>query len=115
MKSIRKLIPILAILMGLWVMASFVGVMLNVSNADFWTTSLMWSLLASLLVMPALVMMHHATYEMPTTQEQPSGVASSVQNQPPFVPEEEEEGMLWPDSEEEKEEAASSETYASQK
>jgi hypothetical protein len=103
MKFIRKLIPILAGLLGLWVMGSFVGVMFNLSNADFWTTSLMWSLLASLLVMPALVMVYHATgtpRKAASDQEGRKGASSpTIQRQPPFVSEEEEEGVLWSEGE----------------
>jgi type VI protein secretion system component VasK len=107
MKIIRKLIPLLAGLVGIWVIGSFVGVMLNLSNADFWTRSLMWSLLASLLVMPGLVVLHHATQGRQksvsdgeaSSDEQSSSTHPSVQKQPPFVPEEEEEDVLWPETE----------------
>ena len=101
MKFIRKLIPILAGLLGLWVLGSFVGVMLNLSNAGFWTTSLMWSLLASLLVMPALVMVHHATggTRKAASDHKRSASRPTIQKQPPFVPDEEEEGVLWSERE----------------
>ena len=107
MKIIRKLIPLLAGLVGIWVIGSFIGVMLNLSNADFWTRSLMWSLLASMLVMPGLVVLHHATQGRQksvadgeaSADEQAASTSPSVQKQPPFVPEEEEEGVLWPKTE----------------
>ena len=46
--------------MAIWVLSSFAGLMINPSNAEIWTTSLMWSLLSSLIVMPILVVVHHA-------------------------------------------------------
>lgn len=100
MKFIHKLVPILGILMGVWVMGSFGGVMLNLSNAGFWTTSLMWSLLASLLVMPALVFVYHASSqpEKPTV-EHTQPIQQSAEKQAPFVQEEDQEGALWPEAE----------------
>jgi hypothetical protein len=100
MKFIRKLIPLLGILMGLWVIGSFGGVMLNLSNAEFWTTSLMWSLLASLLVMPALVMVYHASPRPEKRTSEPTQtVTSSAEEQDPFVQEDDQEGALWPEAE----------------
>jgi hypothetical protein len=98
MNTVRKLIPVLAGLVGLWVIGSFVGVMLNLSDADFWTTSLMWSLLTSLLVMPGLVVLHHATQRSGAGRQRTSS-RPTIQKQPPFVPEQEEEGVLWPETE----------------
>ena len=46
---------------GLWVLVSFVGTMLDPARAPLWTRSLMWSLLASLLVSPALLVTHPAS------------------------------------------------------
>lgn len=102
MRTVRQIILTLSFLMGLWVIGSFVGVMLNVSNPGFWTTSLMWSLLASVLVMPALVVAHHANTRRATRKaaEQRANQAPPPQeDQPPFVEEEEREGALWPEPE----------------
>jgi hypothetical protein len=99
MKIIRKLIPVLGLFMGVWVLASFGGVMFNVTNAGFWTTSLMWSLLASLLIMPGLVVLHHATASAGKPAPDRPSSHPSLQEQPDFVPEEEQEGMLWPEGE----------------
>ena len=100
MKIIHKLIPVLGILMGLWVMGSFGGVMLNLSNAEFWTSSLMWSLLASLLVMPALVFVYHASSQPgKPTLEHTQPITQSADEQEPFIQEEDQEGALWPEAE----------------
>ena len=99
MKVIRQLIFALSFLMGVWVIGSFIGVMFNVANAGFWTTSLMWSLLASVLVMPALVIIHHANNRRARKKaaEKQAQSAAPVQQQPPFIEEEEQEGALWPE------------------
>jgi len=58
--------------MAAWVFSSFAGLLINPSNADLWTTSLMWSMIASLLVMPVLVFVYHAfggTGQVPSEQD----------------------------------------------
>ncbi len=102
MKTVRQLILGISFLMGFWVIVSFVGVMLNVSNPGFWTTSLMWSLLASVVVMPALVVAHHATTQRPesASQKSPGGSTPPTGEQAPFVDEDEQEDALWPQTEE---------------
>jgi hypothetical protein len=100
MKVIRRLILILSALMGLWVIASFVGVMLNLPNIEFWTSSLMWSLLASVLVMPALVIAHHANVRSEREAARVQAEQTTrLHNQPPFIRSEEREGALWPETE----------------
>lgn len=51
----RRLILYASAAVGLWVLASFGGTMLDPARAQLWTGSLMWSLLASLLISPALL------------------------------------------------------------
>jgi hypothetical protein len=99
MKTARQIILALSVVMGLWVIGSFVGVMFNVTNAGFWTTSLMWSLLASVLVMPALVVAHHATNRAERRAAERRAQPSPY-TQSPFIREEEKEGALWPEADE---------------
>jgi len=102
MKTVRQLIFALSALMGIWVIGSFLGVMFNTANAEFWTTSLMWSLLASVIVMPGLVVAHHANNRRArrkAAKQQPEMAASPVEEQSPFIDEEEQEGALWPEPE----------------
>ena len=61
MSPVRRLIVALSSGIGFWVLASFAGTMLDPAHAEPWTTSLMWSLLASALVSPALLMAYHHT------------------------------------------------------
>lgn len=68
MKFIARTIFALSFFLGGWVVASFIAVMANASNIDFWTTSLMWSLLASVIVLPVLVLWHHASSYRATGQ-----------------------------------------------
>ena len=51
----RRLILLVSAAVGLWVLASFAGTMFDPARAQLWTRSLMWSLLASLLISPALL------------------------------------------------------------
>lgn len=92
----RLFIVALSSLMGLWVFGSFAGVMFGLDNAGFWTTSLMWSLLVSALVMPVLVVLHHATVraERRSTQIHGRRTATPPRLQPSFVRDEEREGAI---------------------
>lgn len=105
MQVIRKIILGLSVFMGVWVAGSFIGVMFNIGNPEFWTASLMWSLLASVLVMPGLVIAHHARIqaerkaarkEMQMVQES----ISTPDEHTAFVTEEHRGRTLWPEVEE---------------
>jgi peptidoglycan/LPS O-acetylase OafA/YrhL len=99
MRIVRVLVPGLSALLGAWVLLSFAGLMINPANAAIWTTSLMWSLLAGLFVMPILVVVHH----MRTGADQNAIWSEEASKQPaavssPFVstPEEESPSALSP-------------------
>ncbi len=103
MKQVRRLIIALSTFIGVWVLISFAGAMLDSANASFWSSSLMWSLLSSLIVMPALVMANHAS-------TQASRKTARKQSQTPkpeqesFIQEESDETRtLWPEPEQEAE------------
>lgn len=103
MKNVRRLIYLLSSLIGVWVLVSFGGAMFNSANADFWTTSLMWALLSCLLVMPALVVINHASSQSqqkeahgePMRASEPTGA-----EQEPFVNGASSDRTLWPQAEE---------------
>lgn len=95
MKNVRRLILALSSFIGVWVLVSFGGAMFDSANAAFWSSSLIWSLLSCLIVMPALVMVSHATKqsERKEAQEAPS-------EQEPFIQEDSDEARtLWPEPE----------------
>lgn len=97
MKQVRRLIIALSAFIGIWVLVSFVGAMVDSANASFWSGSLMWSLLSSLIVMPALVMVNHASTQAShkTTQKQ---AQTPQREQEPFIQEESDEThTLWPE------------------
>lgn len=103
MKNVRRLIYLVSSFIGLWVLVSFGGAMVNSANADFWTTSLMWALLCCLLVMPALVVINHASSqsEVKTTKKaQATSVEQSEPQEEPFVRDSDSDRTLWPESEE---------------
>jgi membrane protein implicated in regulation of membrane protease activity len=94
MKIVRQLIIGTSVFIAAWVGLSFIAVMLNTGNADFWTTSLVWSLLACIVVMPGLVIAHHANERAETRRAQ-----QAVEEQTAFIDEAEQEGKLWPSEE----------------
>lgn len=98
MKPVRKIIIGLSFLMGAWVIASFGGVMINAGDPGFWTTSLMWSLLASVIIMPGLVVAHHASKaaERRAAEKRMQQATPPIEEQPAFVDEREREKAGWP-------------------
>jgi hypothetical protein len=95
MKSVRRIILALSSFIGVWVLVSFGGAMFDGANVAFWTSSLMWSLLSSLIVMPALVMVSLASDEASkkSARQAPS-------KQEPFIQEDSDEAhTLWPEPE----------------
>jgi hypothetical protein len=101
MKQVRRLIIALSAFIGIWVLVSFTGAMVDSANASFWSSSLMWSLLSSLIVMPALVMVNHASTQASrkTAQEQ---TQTPEREQEPFIQEDADETQtLWPEPEQE--------------
>jgi hypothetical protein len=55
MQTARRLVAALSCTIVLWVFTSVAGALLDPAHAAFWSSSLMWSLLSTLLVAPALV------------------------------------------------------------
>lgn len=100
MKQVRRLILALSGVIGVWVLVSFAGAMFDSGNAAFWSSSLMWALLSCLIVMPALVVVNHASTqsEKKAARQQPNPEEESfVQDEP------EEAQTLWPEPEQEAE------------
>ena len=95
MKIVRQIIFGLSVFIGFWVGLSFIGVMFDIGNAEFWTTSLMWALLASVVVMPGLVIAHHAS-EQAEARESRERARQATEQTPAFVDETAKEGALWP-------------------
>ncbi len=51
----KRLFQALAAFVGIWVLGSFVGVMFDAAHQNVWTQSLMWSLLASVILAPVFI------------------------------------------------------------
>lgn len=51
----KRLFQILAVFVVIWVLGSFLGVMFDPSRANVWTQSLMWALLASVILAPVFL------------------------------------------------------------
>jgi hypothetical protein len=101
MKQVRRLILALSAFIGVWVLVSFGGAMFDSANAAFWSSSLMWALLSSLIVMPALVMVNHASTQ---SAKKKARQQRKTSEQEPFIQEESDEAQtLWPEPEQEAE------------
>lgn len=76
--------------------------MFDSANAAFWSSSLMWALLSLLIVMPALVVVNHAsgTGETRETPQSAGQEPSPEEEQKPFVEKSTKEmRTLWPEPE----------------
>lgn len=99
MQNVRRLILYLASVIGVWLLISFGGAMVDSANAAFWSSSLMWALLSFLVVMPALVMANHASSQSAQRAASAQRQSASAQTkQKPFVKDESDEvRTLWPE------------------
>jgi len=73
MQAVRRLIVAFSCAITGWVFTSVAGALLDPAHAAFWSTSLMWSFLSTLLVAPALVIMFDGT-----TQRRPQASVSEA-------------------------------------
>lgn len=96
MQNVRRAILYLSSVIGVWVLVSFGGAMVG-GNAAFWSSSLMWSLLAFLVVMPALAMVTHASTAQQEAQQRAAQAASFEEEDKMFVDEQDEVRTLWPE------------------
>jgi hypothetical protein len=95
MLQARRLIFALSVGISIWVLGSFAGTMVDPAHSGFWTASLMWALLTSLLLSPALlVAAHHVSRDDPSGTGG-GGRGSSFTDEPP---------QIWPEPEEPPEE-----------
>jgi hypothetical protein len=51
----KRLFLSIAALVGLWVLGSFLGTMFDPARANLWTTSLMWAMLACVVLAPVFL------------------------------------------------------------
>lgn len=51
----NRLFQFLAILVGVWLLGSFAGVMFDTARANLWTQSLMWAMLSSVILAPVFL------------------------------------------------------------
>lgn len=80
----KRLLTVLAIGLGFWILASFTGVIADPPRVDFWTQSLMWSLLSGLVLAPLYAF---ASAMAPSTPSRSSAPAEreEAQTQPKEV------------------------------
>jgi len=51
----KRLFFSIAVFVGLWLLGSFLGTMLDPARANLWTTSLMWALLSCVVLAPVFL------------------------------------------------------------
>lgn len=102
----KRILTITLAAIGAWVLVSFAGTMLDTVRAEFWTQSLMWSLLTTLVLGPLMIL---ATTRTSTTETDVSESVAPADQPPAFVKDDADPmRTLWPtneSSEEEKETA----------
>jgi hypothetical protein len=117
MKSLSRFILYLASAIGVWLLVSFGGAMIDSARAALWSDSLMWALLSFLVIMPALVMAQLASdqaaqsrqrtarAQSASSQSASSQTASTdAAEQEPFVDKGSKEvNTLWPEPEQDTE------------
>jgi hypothetical protein len=99
----KRFLTIALAAIGAWVLVSFAGTMLDTVRADFWTQSLMWSLLTTLVLGPLMILASTRSSTPEPSIDEP--VAASDAEAPAFI-EDEADRMrtLWPNDEQTKEE-----------
>jgi hypothetical protein len=100
--AMKRILTITLAAIGAWVLVSFAGTMLDTVRAEFWTQSLMWSLLTTLVLGPLMIL---ATTRADTPETDVSE-AVSAPDQPPAFVEDDADSMrtLWPTNESSREE-----------
>jgi len=92
----RRLIGFICAAVGLWMLISFAAVMMGPPHAAFWTSSLMWALLASMLLFPALLMAWLGVDVPNSTSKSPREAEAG----PPPEPFADAPSSLWPEPQE---------------
>lgn len=97
----KRLFLILVALVAVWGLGSFLGVMLDPARASLWTQSLLWAMLASIVLAPVLLFIGTSSESSPSPPqaEQPFEIDESTGVEQ-HEPHEEEE---WPYTSEQEE------------
>ena len=98
MKTIRRFILFLSLLIGIWVVVSGLGVVVDPGNSAFWSDSLMWSVLSCLLVLPAPLVANIGLLVDPDDGTHPHKQATEQSVQTSFVDDDVQVDTLWPET-----------------
>jgi hypothetical protein len=74
----KRFLTTLATAVGLWILASFTGVLADGARPEFWTTSLMWSLLAGIVIAPFYAFIQSRMF---STTESTKSVSQEMQDE----------------------------------
>jgi hypothetical protein len=80
----KRFLTTLASVLGLWILASFAGVVADGARPEFWTTSLMWSLLAGLVIAPFYAFVNSAMFESYDVSNDQTDESSTDEPAPAF-------------------------------
>ena len=97
MKKIRRFILLISSLIGIWVIVSGIGVIVDPANSAFWSNSLMWSVLSCLIVLPAPLVANVGLLVDQDDGTHPHKQATEQSAQTSFV-EEDRVDTLWPET-----------------
>lgn len=80
----KRFFWILAVVIGLWLLGSFGGVMFDPARANLWTQSLMWAMLASVILAPVFIFVgtspeQNQSSTRPTSSQQPFESGENVE------------------------------------
>lgn len=70
----KRLFNTFAVIVGLWLLGSFLGVMFDAAHKNLWTQSLMWALLSCVILAPVFMFVG--------TSDSPSSKPPSPQGEP---------------------------------
>ena len=73
----KRLFQALTVFVGIWVLGSFLGVMFDPARANIWTQSLMWAMLASVILAPVFIF--YSTASSDATAAAPSRRSQQVE------------------------------------
>jgi len=83
----KRILTTLATALGLWMLISFTGVIADGARPEFWTTSLMWSILASIVIAPFYAFMNAEMFGSPDVEvDAPSKEVQNDSTAPAFTP-----------------------------
>lgn len=76
----KRFFASLAVLVGIWLLGSFLGVMFDTARANLWTQSLMWALISCVILAPVFLFVGTSSSQSssPSEAQQPFDAEEDV-------------------------------------